>query len=384
VKLELHAAQTVQAVSGIPPFEMIARSTSDAMLVMKLDGTITFWNDSAARMYGYDPAEAVGRHVSMLVPPGDEQEAGQLLSRLRRGERIEHSSALRAASDGGLLDVDVLLWPIPGTRELACAVARDTSELTRARREITRLYEHQSQVALTLRQALTQSPPPVPGMATASRCFPATPGAGVGGYWFDLVPLGAGRVGVIIGDVMGRGLEAAAVMGRLRPAAGALARTGMSPRQFMHALDMVASDIPEQLTTCCYLIIDSRAGEVTGCSAGHLPVLRVSPDGVTRQLPLPVGVPLGVGGHPHEQATVPAGDGTLVLYTDGLIETRAADIEEQIAALQRALSAIFAGQPTLEDAADQVLAAMLPRAEDPPDDVTLLLAGIPLGSRAPA
>ena len=115
-------------------------------------------------------------------------------------------------------------------------------------------------------------------MQTASRYLPATRGAGVGGDWFDLIPLGAGRVGVLIGDVMGRGLEAATVMGQLRSAANALARTGMPPQQLMHALDAVARDLPDQLITCCYLVINAARGEVTAASAGHLPVLLVQPD----------------------------------------------------------------------------------------------------------
>ncbi len=217
-----------------------------------------------------------------------------------------------------------------------------------------------------------------PGMQTASRYFPATQGAGVGGDWFDLIPLGAGRIGVLIGDVMGRGLEAATVMGQLRSAANALARTGMPPQQLMDALDLVARDIPDQLTTCCYLVIDADAGEMSACSAGHLPVLLVDPDGAVHRLPIPVSVPLGVGGIPHEQTTMPvAPRATLVLYTDGLVETHRCDIDKQIAALEDELRTVFTPGPGLEQAADQILAALLPHIDQPPDDVTLLLARIP-------
>ncbi len=102
------------------------------------------------------------------------------------------------------------------------------------------MYAQQRYVALTLQSALMGEVAPIPGVASAVRYLPSTQGAGVGGDWYDLIPLGAGRTGVLVGDVMGRGLEAAAVMGRLRSAANALARTGMPPQQ------------PARSACCCY------------------------------------------------------------------------------------------------------------------------------------
>lgn len=369
------------AEARINELAAIVESTQDAILIKTLEGTITFWNAAAARMYGYSSAEAVGQHVSMLAPPGRQEEIGILLTRLRHGERIDHYETMRVTRAGVLLDVDILLWPLRGRDGAivgACAIARDIAEHKRAKQEVTRLYEQQRRVALTLQHALMGAPREVPGVHSASRYFPATQGAGVGGDWFDLIPLGAGHTGILIGDVMGRGLEAATVMGRLRSAANALARTGMPPQQLMNALDQVACDIPDQLTTCCYLVINPAAGEVSACSAGHLPVLLAGPDKTVRQLPIPVSVPLGVGDVPHQQVTIPvAACATLVLYTDGLVETHRCDIDERVAALQDQLRVIFAPGPALEQAADQILAALLPRTGQPPDDVTLLLAQIP-------
>lgn len=154
----------------------------------------------------------------------------------------------------------------------------------------------------------------IPEIETAHRYLPATGGAGVGGDWFDLIPLGAGRAGVFVGDVMGRGLEAAAVMGQLRSAARSLAKTQLPPQQLMHALDAFAADLPQQLITCCYLVVDPAADAgpglpVTICSAGHPPVLLASPGpggvAVTR-IAAPVSVPLGVGQVPHQQASFTA------------------------------------------------------------------------------
>src|SRR5579859_374293 len=246
----------------------------------------------------------------MLAPPGDAGEISGLLERLGRGERAEHVQAIRMVKGGGLLDVDVTVWPtrdLDGTISGASAIVRDISDLKRAQRELTQLYEQQRHVALTLQKALMGTPPRIPEIDTAHRYLPATAGAGVGGDWFDLIPLGAGRAGVFVGDVMGRGLEAAAVMGQLRSAARSLAKTQLPPQQLMQALDAFAADLPQQLITCCYLVIDPAPHDssllpVTICSAGHPPVLLATPGpgGVTvTRIAAPVSVPLGVRSEEH-------------------------------------------------------------------------------------
>jgi PAS domain S-box-containing protein len=364
------------AEERISELALIVESSQDAILTKTLDGTITFWNAAAARMYGYTAAEAVGRHVSMLAAPGHENEIDSLLAAIGRGEEVDHYETLRRTSEGDLLDVDILLNPVrtrSGAIVGACAIVRDISDHRRAQQELTRLYRQQRHIALTLQHSLMGSPPEVPGLQTASRYLPAT--RGVGGDWFDLIPLGAGHTGVLIGDVMGRGLEAATVMGRLRSAANALARTGMPPRQLMDALDVVVRDLPGQLVTCCYLIINAGQGEVTAGSAGHLPILLARPDGTVHQLPVPVSVPLGVGDIPHHETTVPVPHGsTLVLYTDGLVETRRSDVGTQIEALESELRAAFLTSSSLGQAADRILDSLLPDPGAPADDVTLLLA----------
>jgi anti-sigma regulatory factor (Ser/Thr protein kinase) len=152
----------------------------------------------------------------------------------------------------------------------------------------------------------------------------------------------------------------------------------MPPRQLMQALDAVVADLPDQLVTCCYLVVDPDAGEVAICSAGHLPALLVSPDNTVRELLAPVSVPLGVGDVPHRQATVAVPPGsTLVLYTDGLVETPESDLGTQLSSLADELERAFVGTPDLEVVADRVLRAMLPRTDRYPDDVTLLLAHLP-------
>ncbi|MEU5595165.1 PAS domain S-box protein [Streptomyces sp. NPDC020298] len=371
------------AEARINELAALVESSQDAILAKTLDGYITYWNAAAGRLYGYTAEEAIGRHVSLLAPAELQDDICALLKRLRHGEKVEHFETLRVTKSGALLDVDVTLWPTrdPGGKVVgACAIVRDISDRKRAEAELTALLEQQRHIALTLQRSLMGTPPALPGLDTASRYRPATQGAGVGGDWFDLIPLGAGRVGVLIGDVMGRGLEAAAVMGQLRSAAHALAKTGMQPRQLMQALDTVVTDldVPDQLVTCCYLIIAPDAGTVTVCSAGHLPTLVVGPWEGVRVLPMPVNAPLGVGDVLYEQSCTDMAPGaTLVLYTDGLIETPGSDIEARIGELTTVLDTFFPQATDLEAAADRVLAELLPDADGHNDDVTLLLAQLP-------
>ncbi len=379
------------AEERISELAALVESSQDAILAKTLDGYITYWNTAAQRLYGYTAAEVVGRHISLLAPRDHQEEIAALLGRLRLGEKVEHFETLRVTRAGKLLDVDVTMWPRrspDGTVIGACAIVRDISDRKRAEAELKALYEQQRHVALTLQRSLMGTPPAVPGLVTASRYRPATQGAGVGGDWFDLIPLGAGRVGVLIGDVMGRGLEAAAVMGQLRSAAHALAKTGMQPRRLMQALDACVADldVPDQLVTCCYLVVAADEAEVTLCSAGHLPVLVAVPGAGAQPLTAPVNAPLGVGGILYEQASaaVPPG-ATLVLYTDGLIETPGCDIEDSLAALTTTCGALFtAGPPALDVVADRILSTLRPDAEGHDDDVTLLLAQLPAAPLASA
>ncbi|MEU3461183.1 PAS domain S-box protein [Streptomyces sp. NPDC006733] len=376
------------AEERINELAVLVESSQDAILAKTLDGTITYWNAAAQRLYGYAAEDAIGRSIAMLAPPECKDEITSLLERLGRGERVEHFEMFRVTESGVLLDVDVTLWPIKGRDGAivgACSIVRDIADRKRAQEELTELYRQQRHIALTLQHSLMGSPPDLPEMQVASRYFPATQGAGVGGDWFDLIPLGGGQVGVLIGDVMGRGLEAAAVMGQLRSAARALAKTGIAPRQLMKALDAFVADLPDQLVTCCYLVVDPDAGEVTICSAGHLPVLLVHPDGSAGHLPAPVCVPLGVGGIPYQQACIPITAGsTLVLYTDGLVETPRSDIDVQLHLLAEELTSAFRSGADLEEVSDRVLAALRPDADGHADDVTLLLARIPAAPVAAA
>ncbi|MGP2442687.1 SpoIIE family protein phosphatase [Streptomyces sp. JW3] len=361
-------------------YRRLVESSQDAILIKTLDGEITFWNRAAQRLYGYSRQEAVGRHIGMLIPAGLKDEEAGLLRRLARGERIEHYETRRTTRDGRTLDIDVTLWPIrsdDGTITSACSVARDITDRRRTEAELAGLLAQQRHIALALHLMGTSEP--VPGVPAASRYLPSLLGQGVGGDWLDVIDLGAGRVGVFVGDVMGRGLDAAVVMGQLRSAARALALAGLPPGELMKALDVFTTQtLPEQFVTCVYLEADPGRGELTACSAGHLPVLLVGADTAVAPLAVPINVPLGVGGSPHQQVCLPLPAGsTLALYTDGLVETAASDLDQQLELLSATLRASFAAGADLETAADRVLHALLPSSTTCADDVTLLLIGFP-------
>ncbi|MFD8947327.1 SpoIIE family protein phosphatase [Streptomyces xanthophaeus] len=235
-----------------------------------------------------------------------------------------------------------------------------------------RMYTHQRQAALTLQRSLTNSAlPEVAGLELTGRYLPASD-HDVGGDWFDAIRLPGGRTGLVIGDVMGHGIHAAAVMGQLRTAVRTLARLDTPPAQLLRSLDAVVADLGEdEMATCVYAVHDPETGCCVIARAGHPPPAVVGPDGRIRFLDGPPGTPLGTGGG-QEFATqeVRLSPGSLlVLYTDGLIEARDRDLDQGMDQLAQALSA--ADQP-LEELCDTVLERLLPCA--PQDDVAVLLA----------
>ncbi|MFD9356211.1 SpoIIE family protein phosphatase [Streptomyces sp. NPDC060031] len=234
-----------------------------------------------------------------------------------------------------------------------------------------RLYTTQRAAALTLQRSLTNSElPEVAGLELTGRYLPASD-HDVGGDWFDAIQLSGGRTGLVIGDVMGHGIHAAAVMGQLRTAVRTLARHDVPPARMLRSLDAVVADLGEdEMATCVYAVHDPATGSCVIARAGHPPPAVVGADGSITFLDGPPGTPLGTGGHDFrtEEVQLPPGS-LLVLYTDGLIEARDRDLDQGMAELAGALRG--AGQP-LERLCDGILARLLPG--DPQDDVAVLLA----------
>ena len=240
----------------------------------------------------------------------------------------------------------------------------------------------QRQAALTLQRSLLPAWTHQPEeLEVATRYLPGTAEAEVGGDWYDVIPLAPGRTALVIGDVMGRGLRAATLMGQARTAVRAYARQDLPPRELLELLDGVVGDLGEaEIVTGTYAVFDALAGTLTYASAGHLPLLIVDPRGRCRRLDHEAGLPLGVAaassgasplglGAPEHVVEVPPG--TLVaFYTDGLVENRERDVDQGVDELVAALSA--ASGP-LESIADRVIDALRP-PDGYDDDVGLLLA----------
>jgi serine phosphatase RsbU (regulator of sigma subunit) len=235
-----------------------------------------------------------------------------------------------------------------------------------------RLYTREHDAAATLqRSLLPRDIPRVPGLDIAYRYRPASRVAEIGGDWFDVIPLDRGQVALVVGDVTGHGIRAAAIMGQLRTTTAALARLGSPPEEIMRQLSgVVAAHGDEAGATCVHAVCDLRSQRCRLTSAGHLPPVLCHPDGTTEVIDLPVGLLLGVGHGPYQSVDRPLPAGSLLaLYTDGLVEEPGEDIGTGMSRLARALT--VGPDRSLEELCDHVLASLAPR---PRDDIALLLA----------
>ncbi|MFD8383844.1 SpoIIE family protein phosphatase [Streptomyces sp. NPDC059679] len=294
---------------------------------------------------------------------------------------------------------DVLLAEEITTRAAVC--------LDNARR-----FTRERDTALALQRSLLPQTLPRPtALDVAFRYQPAGPYAGVGGDWFDVIPLSGARVALVVGDVVGHGIQASATMGRLRTAVRTLADVDLPPDELLtHLDDLVihlaaegavstptvgvapAEDVAptgvmtpaedvgasgvmtpagDVGATCLYAVYDPVARRCALARAGHPPPVLVAPDGTVSPVQVPAGPPLGVGGLPFEAVEFEMPEGAvLALYTDGLIGGRGRDLDEGLTALTGALARLSA---SLEAGCDSVLRTLLPE-QGAPDDVALLLA----------
>ncbi|MFF5235415.1 SpoIIE family protein phosphatase [Dactylosporangium sp. NPDC000521] len=233
-----------------------------------------------------------------------------------------------------------------------------------------RMYLRQRNAAVELQRSLLPRIPRVDGLEVVSRYLPAAKGVEVGGDWVDLVPLSAGRVALVVGDVMGKGIRAAAVMGQLRTAIRSYASLDLAPGQLMRQLNtLLAADHDTQMASCVYAVYDLVHGTLSYANAGHPPAVGVLEGQPTRLLTGPIGPPLGTVDFPYTEqiVAVPPGE-ALLLYTDGLIERRDRNIEDRLADLQARI--VQHPRPTLT-AIDDLVAGMVDPAHHE-DDIAVL------------
>ncbi|MFE0458512.1 SpoIIE family protein phosphatase [Kitasatospora sp. NPDC058965] len=239
-----------------------------------------------------------------------------------------------------------------------------------------RLYRRERDTALTLqRSLLPQHVHHPPGLEIAYRYLPASLLSEVGGDWFDVVPLPCGRVALVVGDVTGHGLRAAAMMGQLRTVARTLITLDMDPARVLRRLDEAATMAAEgaaegQYATCVVLVLDPVDLLCTAACAGHVPPLVTAPDGTLTVLDLPPGAPLGVGGVPFESVEfrLPP-EGLVVLCTDGLVERRDRDLDDGLETLR---ATVAEQRGDLEHSCDAVLASLVTGTRE--DDIAVIMA----------
>jgi GAF domain-containing protein len=283
-----------------------------------------------------------------------------------------------------------------------------------------RLYRLERETAVELQNSLLPAyPPQLAELEIAFTYLPGAQGTQVGGDWFDVIPLSGGRVALVIGDVMGRGIRAAAIMGQLRTAVRAYAVMDLPPGQIMHLLNRLVCTMPasaasssaalnalsasgihpvgagalgpaddgvaEQIATCVYAIYDPAEEVLTWASAGHMPPALITPQGTAHLLEEDLGMPLGIEEAVFDEKVQPlAGGSRLLLYTDGLVECHNAPLTERLNRLSTELvrpedgpgalgmsASAPLGTETVQRTCDRLLHAML--SGDEHDDVALLM-----------
>ncbi|MFG2881891.1 SpoIIE family protein phosphatase [Streptomyces sp. NPDC048297] len=261
-------------------------------------------------------------------------------------------------------------------------VARAAVAIDNARR-----YAREHALAVTLQRSLLPvGLPDQDSLDIDSRYLPAQ--SGVGGDWFDVIPLPGFRVALVVGDIVGHGLHAAVTMGRLRTAVLNFSALDLPPDELLARLDEMVTRLDTQTTgtsdtgdtyedhapltgaTCLYAVYDPAGGRCTVARAGHLAPAVAAPDGTVTFPDLPLSPPLGVDGSLFEAGELDLAEGSrLVLFTDGLIEHRGRDIDEGLELLR---STVARAGPTPEDTCHAIVETLLP--EQPDDDVALLVA----------
>jgi PAS domain S-box-containing protein len=309
-------------------------------------------DDVLERVSGGDPAvlelaRSLGTRDALAVP-------------LRARGRI--LGAVTVARSGELTDADDELVENVVRR---AALALDNAML----------YEQQREVAVTLqRSLLPRRLPDVAGVRLASRYLPGADGTEVGGDFYDAVALPGGRVGITVGDVMGRGVRAAAVMGQLRAALRGYALENHPPAQVLARVDALVQALEDgELVTALYGVLDPAAGAVTVASAGHPPPVVVGAAGGVRAVRLDPGPPLGVDVRSFGVVDVPLAPGdTLLLFTDGLVEDRTLPVYEGIDKLVAGLAADARSRSGDPDAVCAAALEVMGRGPTHDDDIALL------------
>ncbi|MET9433730.1 SpoIIE family protein phosphatase [Streptomyces sp. NPDC006551] len=378
-----HLADETADVPALEDFsvrEVIGRLPGLVALAHGPEHRIAYVNDAYAAAFGPRPA---GATVADACPEAHELGLLPLMDQVLRSGKPRTVKS-RKTKDGGSYTVTCLPVESSGSDGGGVLVhAADVTDHAEAAERLRASERRHRETAVTLQRSLLPQELEQPDdLRIAATYQPGGTDAAVGGDWYDVITLGAGRTALVIGDVMGRGVRAAAVMGQLRTAVRAYARLDLPPHEVLQLLDGLAAEIDaSQIATCAYAVHDPNEGRLVYASAGHLPILVRDEDGSVRRAEDPTGPPLGTGGWLHTSGTIALPPGsTAVLYTDGLVERRREDIDEGVAALERALSGAT-GTPQV--VCDRLLRSLGVTA-DHDDDVAVLVVQHPARKGADA
>ncbi|MFE2065673.1 SpoIIE family protein phosphatase [Streptomyces sp. NPDC059467] len=328
----------VPAVDELPARDVLDHVPALVALVHGADHHIAYVNDAYTTAFGVRPLGAPAREA---LPELAELGLLPLLDQVLRSGKPRTLKS-RKALDGRTYTFTCTPVAENGDRDGGVLLfATDVTDHAEAAERLRASERRQRETAVTLQRSLLPQELEQPDdLRIAATYQPGGTEAAVGGDWYDVITLGGGRTALVIGDVMGRGVRAAAVMGQLRTAVRAYARLDLPPHEVLQLLDGLAAEIdPNQIATCVYAVHDPNEGRLVYASAGHLPILVRDENGTVLRADEPTGPPLGTGGWIHASGSVPLGPGsTAVLYTDGLVERRNEDLDEGIASLERALA----------------------------------------------
>ncbi|MFE0134481.1 SpoIIE family protein phosphatase [Streptomyces sp. NPDC059037] len=354
-------------VDELPTREVLDHIPALVALVHGPDHRIAYVNDAYAAAFGDRP---VGEPAREALPELEELGLLPLLDQVLRSSKPRTVKSRKAPSGRSYT---FTCTPVDALKDGGVLVfAADVTDHAEAAERLRASERTQRETAVTLQRSLLPQELEQPDdLRIAATYQPGGTEAAVGGDWYDVITLGGGRTALVIGDVMGRGVRAAAVMGQLRTAVRAYARLDLPPHEVLQLLDGLAAEIDaSQIATMVYAVHDPNEGSLVYASAGHLPILVRDESGTIHRAEEPTGPPLGTGGWLHTSGSVPLGPGsTAVLYTDGLVERRSEDIDEGVAALERALAGAT-GTPQV--VCDRLIRALGVTA-DHDDDVAVLV-----------
>ncbi|MFE3722374.1 ATP-binding SpoIIE family protein phosphatase [Streptomyces cyaneofuscatus] len=369
------------ALDDLSAREILGRLPAAVALLHGPDHRVAYVNEAYETAFGPRPS---GVPAAEALPELAELSVLPLLDQVLRSGTARTVKSRRTAGGGSytVTCTPVAAWDGTadkgdGRREGGVLVyAADVTDHAEAAERLRTSERRHRETAVTLQRSLLPQELEQPDdLRIAATYQPGGTDAAVGGDWYDVITLGAGRTALVIGDVMGRGVRAAAVMGQLRTAVRAYARLDLPPHEVIQLLDGLASEIDAtQIATCVYAVHDPNEGQLVYASAGHLPMLVRDEDGTVSRAADPTGPPLGTGGWIHTSGTIALPPGsTAVLYTDGLVERRSEDIDEGVASLARALSGAK-GSPQV--VCDRLIRSLGVTAEHD-DDVAVLVVQHP-------